>query len=64
VFARAIELLPDVLVLQADLYLLVLEPTGDPEAEAVRAQIAAATADTPEDRAAQARVTGTAVADR
>ncbi len=58
-FERAIELAPDALVIQADLYLLFLDPHGDPEADALRARITSATAGTPEDEAAQARVAGT-----
>lgn len=53
---RAIELEPDALVRQVDLYLLVLEPAGDPEAPTLRDRIAAAPATTPEDRAAQQRI--------
>jgi len=63
-FERAIERQHDVLVIQADLYLLLLEPNDDPDAESVRARIVSAPATTPEDRAAQARVAGTEVADR
>jgi hypothetical protein len=53
---RAIELEPEALVRKVDLYLLVLEPAGDPDAAALRHQIEAAPATTPEDRAAQERI--------
>jgi len=54
---KAIERAPDDLVRRADLYVLVLEPTNSPDAPAVRAEILAATAKTPEDAAVQKKLT-------
>jgi hypothetical protein len=55
----AIDRAPEDLVRRADLYTLVLEPTDDPDAATVRAEILAATPKTPEDAAVQKQLSGT-----